>query len=417
MSFHLNLRFVRMALLALLLMFSIGTALPAQKPAEPDWPQFRGPDGQGHSTARNLPLTWNETENVRWKIAVPGLGWSSPVIRGDQIWLTTAVDAGRSLRALCLDRMNGKVLHDVEVFANNTPVQLTPPNSHASPTPILEGDRLYVHFGTYGTACLTTDGKILWKTKLKYTSYYGPSSTPVLFEDLLIATCQGSDVHYTAALDKRTGAERWKQSHEGRNSEATPLVIRTSKGDQLVCNLAERVVAYDPKTGKELWSVEQGDNYAQVPRPVSGHGLVFVCGGYFSPVLHAIRPDGRGDITKTHVVWSTHKAVPQNPSPLLVGDELYLVTDKGIASCLDARTGKLHWQERLGGGFYASPTYADGRIYFLAQEGVMTVVAAGTTYRRLAVNRLEGRTLASPAMVGRAIYLRTDKHLYCLEKT
>ena len=285
-------------------LLQVGDVGESAKPQQIDWPEFRGPGGQGHSTAKALPLTWSETENVAWKVEIPGLGWSSPVIGSGRIWLTTAVEEGRSLHAVCLDQATGKRVHDVEVFAKNTPSQLNPNNSHASPTPILEADRVYVHFGHYGTACLSTDGQVLWTTKLAYTPYYGPSSTPVLSKDLLLVTCHGTDVPYVVALDKQTGQQRWKRSHEGRNSDATPLLIPTPDGDQLVCNLAERIVAYDPQTGKELWTVKQGNNYAQVPRPVFGHGLVFVCGGYFEPVLQAIRPNGSGDVTETHVAWS-----------------------------------------------------------------------------------------------------------------
>ncbi len=400
---------------AVLALHACGEVSQASGKQGEDWPQFRGPDGQGQAAARGLPITWSETENVVWKVTIPGLGWSSPVVRDEQLWLTTAIDEGRSLRALCIERATGKLLHDVEVFPNNTPGRLYPLNSHASPTPIVDGDRVYVHFGGYGTACLASDGKIIWKTKLDHSLGYGPSSTPVLFDDLLIVPCHGTDVRYTAALDKNTGELRWKQPHEGRSSDSTPLVIDTPSGQQLISNLAERVVAYDPRTGKELWSVQQ-DNYANVPRPVFGHGLVIVCGGYMSPGLHAIRPDGRGDVSKTHVAWSLNKAVPQNPSPLLVGDELYLVSDKGIGSCLDARSGKLHWSERLGGEYYASPLYADGRIYFLNDSGETTVIAPGVSFKKLASNKLEGRSLASPAVSGKAIYFRTDHHLYRIEE-
>jgi outer membrane protein assembly factor BamB len=407
------------AAVAVLALHAVGD-IPAARPpvprAEAEWPQFRGPDGQGRSDAKGLPLTWGETENVAWKAAVPGLGWSSPVIGNGKIWLTTALDGGRSLRALCLDLATGKLVRDVEVFADNQPRNVHSLNSHASPTPILDGDRVYVHFGAYGTACLDTDGKIIWKTKLEHATYYGPSSSPVLYGDLLIVPCQGTDVRYTAALDKHTGKVRWKRNHDGRNSESTPLVVRAPAGDQVVCNFADRVVAYDPLTGREVWSAKQGNNFAQVPRPVCGHGLVITCGGYFEPVVQAIRPDGQGDVSKTHVAWSLRQAVPQNPSPLLVGDELYLVTDKGQASCLDARTGKLLWRERVGNSFYASPTFGDGRVYFLADDGVTTVVAAGPRFQKLAVNKLPGRAMASLAVAGKAIYLRTDKHLYRIEK-
>lgn len=388
--------------------------LPPPATASADWPQFRGPDGQGHANARGLALTWSEQENISWKVEVPGLGWSSPAIQGQRIWLTAAVDKPPSLRVLCLDRATGRQVHDLEVFAPKSFVGRHPKNSFATPCPIIEKDRVYVHFGQMGTACLSTEGKILWTTVLPHKLYYGPSSTPVLFADLLIVPCHGTDVSYTAALDKQTGKERWKTSGGG-NSHATPLVIRVGEVDQLVCNLVGSVVAYEVHTGKQLWSASQG-NEAQVPRPIFGHGLVFVGGGYFNPVLQAIRPDGKGDVTKTHVVWKVSKQVPQNPSPLLVGDELYMVSDLGIASCLDARTGKVHWSERLAGAYSASPLSADGRIYFSNEDGVTTVIAPETTFRKLATNRVEGRTLASLAVAGQEIYLRTDSHLYRIEK-
>ena len=395
----------------------------ASQTSTSDWPQFRGPGGQGHSSAKDLALTWSETENVKWKHAIEGSGWSSPVIRNNQIWLTSASEKGKSLVVLCLDRATGRLLHRIAPFSTVTPVGLHPKNSYASPTPILEGNRVYVHFGPYGTACLGTNGMVVWKTRLPHKTLYGPSSSPVLLDDLLIVQCHGTDLRFVTALDKATGQTRWTRTHEAcspklerHNSESTPLVIQTTAGRQLICNVAGHVLAYEPLTGKSLWSVRQQENYAQVPRPVFGHDLVFTAGGYFSPVVFAIRPNGTGDITESHVVWSVRKAVPNNPSPLLVGDELYMVSDKGIASCLDARTGTLRWRERLGGNFSASPVFADGRIYFPSEEGVTTVIAPGHRFRKLATNKLDGRIMASLAISGTAIYLRTQRHLYRIER-
>ena len=389
-----------------------------------DWPQFRGPDGQGHSNAKDLALTWSETSNIKWKRAIEGTAWSSPVIQDNQIWLTSATEKGKTLVVICLDRVSGRQLHHLTPFSAITPVGLHSKNSYASPTPIIEGNRIYVHFGPYGTACLETNGKVVWKTRLPHKTYYGPSSSPVLIDDLLIVQCHGTDVRFVTALDKKTGKARWTRTHEAlspklksHNSESTPLVIQTATGRQLICNVAGHVLAYDPLTGESLWSVRQQENYAQVPRPVFGHDLVFTAGGYFSPVVFAIRPAGTGDITESHVVWSVRKAVPNNPSPLLVGDELYMVSDKGIASCLDARTGALRWRERLGGNFSASPISADGRIYFFSEEGVTTVLAPGRHFRKLATNKLDGQIMASPAISGTAIYLRTDQHLYCIDRS
>jgi len=380
------------------------------------WPQFRGPDGQGNSPATGVPLTWSTTQNVAWKTPLPGSGWSSPVVVGEQIWLTAASNEGRSFHALCLDKATGKITRDVEVFARDEAIAVHPTNSYASPTAIVEGDRVYVHFGPYGTACLSTEGKIIWTRKLPHVQAYGPSSSPVVYQDLLIVQCHGTDVRYLAALDTKTGDERWKLEHEGRCSESTPLVVQTAQGDQLICNVSERVVSVDPNTGKVIWTAQQGNNFAQVPRPLSGHGMVYTCGGYFDPVVQAIRPDGQGDVTSTHVAWSVrHSSVPQNPSAVLVGNELLMVSDGGVASCFDAQTGKLHWRERLGGGFYASPVSADGRVYFFDTAGKTTVIKPGPKFEVLATSQLDEKIVASPAIVDRAFYLRTAGHLYRLE--
>jgi outer membrane protein assembly factor BamB len=361
-----------------------------------------------------LPLTWSDTDNVKWKVGLSGKGWSSPVIQGQQIWLTVEGPDRKTLSAVCLARETGDFLHEVIVAA---PAELGPvheKNSLASPTPMIEGDRVYVHFGPYGTACLATSGKLLWQVVLPHQQSYGPSSSPVVYRDLLIVPCLGTDVQYLAALDKQTGAPRWKHSFKGRNAESTPLIIRTTDDTtQLISNQADRVVSLDPRTGDELWFVKQ-ENFAQVPRPVFGHGLVYACGGYYKPEVWAIRPDGRGDVTDSHVVWRTNKAAPLNPSPLLVGNEFYCVSDDGVASCLDAKTGDVRWRERLGGPFTASLLFADGRVYFLSESGVTTVLAAGPAFKRLATNIVTGRTLASLSVAGRAIYLRTESHLYRL---
>lgn len=393
-----------------------------------DWPQFRGPGGQGHSDATNLPVTWSETENVTWKVPVAGLGWSSPAIQGNQIWITSAVDEGKKLHAIALDRATGKTLHDVTVFEISEPGPVHSKNSHASPTPLIESDRVYVHYGAHGTACLKTDGTVVWKTQeLKHNHRHGPGGSPVIFEDLLILNCDGSDIQFVVALDKNTGEIRWKKKREhigedrltGKSNVpmayTTPLLTEINGTIQLLSSGADSIVSYNPVNGEEYWWFRY-DGYSNVPRPVVGKGLVFISSGYDRPEFYAVKVDGTGDVTESHLGWNMKKAAPLNPSPLLVGDELYLVSDNGIATCLDAVSGTQHWQERIGGNFSASPTLADGKIYLLDEEGKTTVIAPGKKYEVLATNTLEGRTLATPAMVDQAIFLRTDTHLYRIEK-
>ncbi len=381
-----------------------------------NWTEFRGPTGQGHSREHGLPLTWSETENVNWKVPIPGKGWSSPVILGDQLWLTTAMDEGRSLRAICLNRETGRIEHNVEVFQLADPGPVHQKNSHASPTPILEGDRIYLHFGSHGTACITRSGQIVWKTQeLKYYHRHGPGGSPVVYGDLLIVSCDGYDIQFVVALDKRTGKIRWKSPRKGYQAYTTPLTVQVQGRDQLISPGALRAVSYDPLTGRELWWIRYGDGYSNVPRPICGHGLVFICSGFEQAVLLAVRPDGQGDVTDTHVAWSLKRGVPLTPSPLLVGDELYLVSDNGIASCLDAKTGKTHWQQRIGGNHSASPIYADGRIYYLNEEGESVVIEPAREFKKLATNQLDGHTLASMAVSGKAIFIRSASHVYRLE--
>jgi outer membrane protein assembly factor BamB len=380
-----------------------------------DWPEFRGPTGQGHSDERGLPLTWSETKNVRWKTAIPGKGWSSPAIQGDLIWLTTATEEGKSLRAVAVDRNTGAIRQNVEVFRLKSTGEINSKNSRASPTPVLEGDRVYLHFGAHGTACLTQSGEIVWKTRLDYDNgQHGPGGSPIIYDNLLIVSCDGQDVQFVVALDKLTGKVRWKKFRQGYQAYTTPLVVRLPAGDQVISPGAFRAIAYEPRTGKELWQVRYGEGFSNVPRPVYGNGLVYICTGFQEPSLLAVRVDGRGDVTKSHIAWTLKRGVPRTPSPLLLGDELYVISDNGIAFCVDAKTGNEHWRVRLGGNHSASPIYADGRIYFLSEEGESAVIAPGKQFRVLATNQLDGPTLASMAVSSGSIFVRSQTHLYRL---
>ena len=393
--------------------------------ADETWPQFRGPKGDGHSDATGIPLTWSETKNVAWKTEIPGEGWSSPVVAGNQIWMTTATVEGRSLRAIMVDRTTGRVVHNVEIFRRDMPIEKHATNSFASPTPILDGQRVYLHFGTMGTACLDTrTAEVVWQNQeLQWDHQVGPGASPTLFENLLLLNCDGTDVQFAAALDKRTGQVVWKTDRSGvidkpkdqKKSFVTPLVIQVEGRDVAIMTGAEWVYAYEPRTGQELWNVKH-PGFSVAPRSVYGHGLLYVCTGYMLPELYAIRPVGTGALPVENVVWKTDKSVPSKPSPLLIGDELYIISDSGIVTCFDGKTGKQHWRQRLGGNFSASPIYVEGRIYCQDEAGRTVVFAPGKKYEQLAENPLDGRFMASPAVAGKELYLRTDKHLYRIEE-
>ena len=398
-------------------------ALAAAPAGADDWPEFRGPTGQGHAPDAGVPLTWSETENVTWKVPVPGLGWSSPVVADGRIWLTSAVTdpvTGSSLRLLAYDVATGDRTLDAEVFGSNEVYPLNPKNSLASPTAVADpdGERIYVHFGATGTAAVTTDGDIVWRARFPYISQHGNGGSPILHNGRLILSIDGYDTAFLVAVDAATGEERWRTMRPDPVSQAysTPLPIRVGDREQIVGVSAFRTTGHDPATGEEIWRVRYPNGFSNVPRPVHGHGMVYVSTGFQTPVLLAVRTDGTGDVTRSHIAWRLRRGAPLTPSPILVGDELYVVTDFGIATCVDAHTGDIHWQQRLGGNHSASPVFVDGRIYFQNEEGITTVLAPGTEFRELARNRLDGVTLASMAVSDGALFVRTDTHLYRIEE-
>ena len=421
--------------------------VPPAFAAEAEWPQFRGPGGQGHAAASGLPATWSEHENVAWKCPLPGRGWSSPVIAGSEIWMTAAIESplsaeekaerlegtndnqplsvsGRlSLRALCVDRASGKLLHDVELLVEPRPQPTHAMNSFASPTPVLEEGKLYCHFGAYGTACLdTATRQVAWTNRETVINHEnGPGSSPIVAGDLVIFHCDGSDQQYVAALDKRTGKLAWRTARSGemnpepqlKKSYGTPLVVEIGGQPQVVSPGADWLYAYDPASGRELWKVPYEKlGFSIAPRPVVGHGMIFMSTAFMQAEILAIKYDGQ---STPSIAWRFGRQAPTIPSPLLVGDEIYMVSDKGIATCLDAHKGSVHWTERLPGNYAASPLYADGKIYFCNREGLTTVIAPGTTCRVLGKGQLDGQILASPAAVGEALYIRTNGALYRIE--
>ena len=405
---------------ALLLLACSATAAAEQIP---EWPGYRGPTGDGHAVAANLPLDLNAPTNLAWKTPIPGVGWSTPVVLGEQIWMTTATPDGTSLRAVCVNRRSGAIERDIEVFRVEKPIEIHKKNSHASPTPVIEAGRLYVHYGTNGTAAIdTSSGGVLWRdTTHPLEHYVGPGSSPVLYGDLLILTCDGADVQFSVALDKRTGKEVWKAARSGklrddpdvRKSFSTPAILRVGDRDELVTPAADHVYAYDPATGRELWQLDY-EGFSVVPRPVAAHGLVFVCTGFNTPRLLAIRQGGEGRLAADAVAWEERSQIPANPSPLIVGDAIYVVSDRGVATCLDARTGKERWRHRVGGNYSASPLYADGKIFLASEEGVITVIEPAAAYREVAKSDLAARIMASPIAIGNELVIRTadDLRLY-----
>lgn len=391
---------------------------------EADWPQFRGPTGQGLSAAKNVPIEWSAEKSVAWKVEVPGSGWSSPVLAGGRLYLTVAVSGADNteptLHAICLDASNGQTLWDTEVFRPGASEYgiAHKKNSPASSTPIVTSDRLYVHFGHMGTAALDLSGKVVWRQNdLKYMPVHGNGGSPILIDGALVFNCDGQSDPFVAALDAKTGELRWKTSRNSlakkQFSFSTPLAITVDGATQIVSAGSGFVAGYDPREGREVWRVSYGEGYSVVPRPVFAHGLVFVASGFEQPDLYAISPDGaEGDVTETHVAWTHHKGVPHTASMLVVGDELYFASDAGIATCADARTGEVHWSERLGGGFSASPVAAEGRIYFQNETGIGYVVKAVRQFELLATNDLGERTLASYALSDGALFIRSETHLW-----
>ncbi|MGE3803726.1 MAG: PQQ-binding-like beta-propeller repeat protein [Gemmataceae bacterium] len=392
-----------------------------------NWPAFRGPNGDGHSDAAEVPLRWSEDKNVVWKTALPGHGWSSPVVWGKSVWLTTATAEGKELFALELDLDTGKLLRKIKVFDVAEPKpKIVEGSSYASPTPIIEAGRLYVHFGTYGTACLNTaDGKKIWERRdLELDHKEGAGSSPLLYKNLLFIPCDGQDVQYLAALDCKTGKTIWKTQRTAdfkntvpyqRKAYVTPVIAKVGEHDQLISPGARAAYAYDPVTGRELWKITY-KGWSNVSGPVCGHGLVFLNAGYGAIELIAVKPTGMGDVSASHIDWRLAQGIPGLSSPVLVGEHIYVCTEKGVASCIEAKTGKVIWKERLNGPVSASPIAVADRIYFPDENGRTTVIAASPKFKVLAVNALDGKLRASPAVAGKSLLLRSDSHLYRIEE-
>jgi outer membrane protein assembly factor BamB len=390
-----------------------------------EWTQFRGPGGQGHCPCTDLPVRWSEHEGIVWKKPISGRGWSSPVTLDNAIWLTTAVDGGHSLRALCLAADTGQVRWDTELFRPYNPEHINAKNSHASPSPIVERGRLYVHFGAMGTACLdSATGTVLWRNQdLIIDHGEGPGSSPILFEDLLIVNCDGTDRQFVVALSKQTGRVVWQSKRsisvdhkrpDARKAFSTPALVEVAGRPQLISPAADEVNAFDPRTGAELWCVRYS-GWSEVPIPILDRDRAYVVTDFSRPQLWAIRTGGHGDVTDSHVIWKLPRQVGASSSPVLAEGRLYDVTDQGVLSCISTETGKPVWQHRIGGTFSASALYLGPYVYFTSEQGKTTVLRPGDKYQEIAANVLDGRILATPCVCGRSLLMRTDTHLYGIE--
>ena len=415
-----------MRVLAVLLAM-VSTATVRADQAEANWPQFRGARGDSTTASAALPLTWSETGNITWKTPIAHRGWSSPVVWGKQVWMTTATLDGKVMYAVCVDADSGRIVHNIKLFENAKPEHRNPLNSYASPTPCIEAGRVYVHFGTYGTACLdTTTGKTIWQRRDLHCDHaQGPGSSGVLHDGKLYLIFDGMDVQFVIALDAATGKTVWKTPRNVKFTSAdpdrhkafsTPLLIDTPAGKRLVASGAEFSMAYDPATGREIWRANYPGGYSTASGPVVVAGLVLVNSGYNRPRILAVRPGGKGDVTKTHVAWSLDRGGANKPSPAVVDGMVYFLHDGGMVACHNGKTGEHIWRGRLGGRFSASPIIAPGRIYFFDDRGKCTVIApGGSEMKVLATNKLDAGCMASPAVSGDTLFVRTKTHLYRIE--
>jgi outer membrane protein assembly factor BamB len=396
------------------------------------WPAFRGPTGDGHAPdGCKPPVSWNETNHIAWSTETPYRGWSTPAILGEQVWLTTATPDGKESFVLCLDATSGKITVNKRLFQTEAPEPLgNDVNCYATPSPAVEPGRVYVHFGSYGTACLDTrTAAVVWERRdLPCRHYRGPSSSPILFEQSLSLTLDGADLQYLIALDKATGKTLWKtdrtvpwndenvpgqMARDGdlRKAHSTPLIVTVEGKPLLLSAGAKAAYGYDPRTGKELWQVRH-PAWSAAPVPVYRQGLAYFITGAGKTELLAVRVGGQGNVTDTHVAWRYEDMVAKTASPILVEDKLFMVSDEGMVTCLDAENGKQLWRSRLGGNYAASPLFAGGKLYFFSKQGKATVFEPGPELKVLATNSLPDGFMASPAVVANSLFLRTRTRMY-----
>ncbi len=401
-------------------------------PAFAQWPEFRGPNRDG-TTAADLPVTWSETEGVKWKVPVHGLGWSTPLVSGGRVWITTATEAGERMSILCLDETTGEVLLDRVFITNDNPEPLANKlNTYASPTGVIEPGRAIFSFGSYGTICLDTKTfETLWERRdLTCSHWRGPASSLAMWEDRVILTMEGADQQYFTALDKNSGKTLWRRdrstayndekdgipanSGDMRKAYSTPIFVKVGEAVQMIVNGGKACWAYDVATGEEIWQVTY-ETHSPSSRCVysAETGLLYINTGLGKAEVWAIRlePGMKGNVTDSHVVWKFFQRTPKRSSPVVANGLLFMAND-GVISCVDAKTGKVHWAERAGGEYSASVVSNGERVYFCDEDGLCTVVKAAPTFEVIAGNRLEAGFMASPAVSGDDLILRTKTHLY-----
>ncbi len=391
------------------------------------WNQFRGPNGDGDAKSANLPLKFSEKQNLTWKTPVPGKAWSSPVVMDEKVWLTNAEPDGFKMWALQIDWNTGNLLKKILVFENEEPQYCHPMNSYGTPTPVIYDGRVFVHFGTHGTAALDAQsGKVLWKRRdFKCDHFRGAAASPIAFNDSLIVHFDGHDLQYIVCLDQKNGKTRWKKEREydfktdngdRKKAYCTPSVITHNGRQELISPGAVATESRNPKTGELYWTVRTGGMNAS-SRPIYRHGHVYVFCGMGS--MSAIRPGGSGDVDKTHVTWTRRKVVPKKSSPLLLGNYLYMVSDEGVASCNNPKTGEVHWAERLGvkGQCASSPIHANGKIYSFSSDGDCVIFKPDPSGLQIVSrNKLPDGCMASPAVVGDSLLVRTKQNLYRFDR-
>ncbi|MCD6347464.1 MAG: PQQ-binding-like beta-propeller repeat protein [Bacteroidales bacterium] len=386
------------------------------------WLNYRGPQSNGHSNARDIPVTWSDSTHVTWKTAIKGRGWSTPVILNNQIWLTTAAVDGTEFRVICINEKSGSVIYNIKLFGVSEPQEKHPLNSYASPSPVLEHGRVYVHFGTFGTACINTgNGAVIWKRNDIHCEHeVGPGSSPFLYKNLLILTMDGTDVQYLEALDSHTGKTVWKRprgldfshlSFDRKKAFYTPVLSKVDGRELLFCAGPHAVMAYVPETGKEVWRVRY-EGFSGSSQPVIGGGMIFINTGFGKSSMLGVRLGGKGDQTDNAIIWMNVRNMQARSSPLLINGLLFMINTGGQAKCLDPKTGKEIWSARVGRQTSASPIYVEGKIYSFDQDGMCTIFKPGRVFTKVAENHLPDGCMASPVVVDGAIIVRTMTHLY-----